>query len=121
MILKNWYLDLEMHREIMNYDMLTQRFKVAFTFENESPLIDAALQNIKTNIFLKGGPMEVVYMCSTHRASLKVHKLLEFYYVSGEDQDEEDPRDIQVLEIEGECTIEGPYLESVAYAQPLRT
>jgi hypothetical protein len=121
MILKNWYLELEMHREIMNYDMLTQRFKVAFTFENESPLIDAVLQNIKTNIFLKGGPMEVVYMCSTHRASLKVHKLLEFYNVSQEDQDEEDPRDIQVLEIEGECTIEGPYLESIVYAQPLRT
>jgi hypothetical protein len=121
MILKNWYLELEMYREIMNYDMLTQSFKVAFTFENESPLIDAVLQNIKTKIFLKGGPMEVVYMCRTRRDSLKVHKLLEFYYVSREDRDEEDPRDIQVLEIEGECTIEGPYLESVAYSQPLRT
>jgi hypothetical protein len=71
-----------MHKETMNYDMLSQRFKVAFTFENESPLIDTALKTIKTKIFLKGGPMEVVYMCSTHRSSLKIHKFLEFYYVT---------------------------------------
>jgi hypothetical protein len=40
---KNWYLELDMHRETMNWDQLIQRFKVTFTFENESPLLDPSL------------------------------------------------------------------------------
>jgi len=40
---KNWYLELELHRETVNWDQLIQWFKVAFTFEHESPLLDASL------------------------------------------------------------------------------
>ena len=40
---KNWYLELEMHKETRKWDELTQMFKVTFTFEYESPLLDAAL------------------------------------------------------------------------------
>jgi hypothetical protein len=118
---KNWYLELEMHRETMNWDQLIQRFKVTFTFEHESPLLDATLQAIRTKIFLEEGPMEVVPMCSAHRASMIVHELLECYNVAKEEQDEEDPRNIQVPETEGERAVEGPELESVVYAQPLKT
>jgi hypothetical protein len=40
---KNWYLELEMHRETINLEKMTQRFKVKFTFKHESPLLDASL------------------------------------------------------------------------------
>jgi hypothetical protein len=43
MIPKNWLLELEMHRETTNWDELTQRYKITFTFENESPLVDFIL------------------------------------------------------------------------------
>jgi len=33
---------------------------------------------------------------------MSVHELLEFYNVSKEEKDEEHPRNVQVLEIEGE-------------------
>jgi hypothetical protein len=51
--LKNWYLELEMHRETTRWDELVQRFKVTFTFEHESPSIDAMLQAIRFKIFLE--------------------------------------------------------------------
>jgi hypothetical protein len=41
MIAKNWYLELEMHRDTTDWDYMTQRFKVTLTFENESQLLYA--------------------------------------------------------------------------------
>jgi hypothetical protein len=57
-----------MHRETTNWDELTQRFKVTFTFEHESPSIDAVVQVIQTKIFSEEGPMEVVPVCDAHRS-----------------------------------------------------
>lgn len=101
---KNWYLELEMCKETTNWDQLIQRFNVTFIFEHESSLLDAALEAIRTKIFLEG-PMEVVPLCSAHKASMTTHALLECYNVAKEEQDEEDLRNIQVLEIEGEPAV----------------
>jgi len=59
-------------------------------------------------------------MCSAHKDSMNVHELLECYNVAKEEQDMENIRNIQVPEIGGERIIQGPELESVAYAQPLK-
>jgi hypothetical protein len=118
---KNWYLELEMHRDTTDWDYMTQRFKVTFTFEHESPLVDVALQDIRHKIFSEEESMEVIYVCSAHNASMTVHQLLECYNVAQEAQDEEDPRNVQVPETEGERIVEGPELESTTYAQPLKT
>jgi hypothetical protein len=64
--------------------------------------------------------MEVVPICDAHRAVIIVHELLEYYNVSKEEYDEYDPRNVQVLEMEGEWAIEGLELESVAYTQPIK-
>jgi hypothetical protein len=50
-ILKNWYLELEVHRETADWEELTHNFKVTFSFEDDAPLIDSTLQVIKNNIF----------------------------------------------------------------------
>jgi hypothetical protein len=52
-------------------------------------------------IFSEERTMEVVQVCSAHRAKMIVHELLEFYNVSKEENDEEDPRNVQVPETEG--------------------
>jgi hypothetical protein len=100
---------------------LIQRFKVKFTFEHESLLLDADLQAMRTKIFMEEGTMEVVPVCSVHRASMIIHELLECYNVAKEYQDEENPLNIQIPKTEGECVVEGPKLEYTAYAQPLKT
>jgi hypothetical protein len=42
-ILKNRYLELQMHIETMNWNEIAQGFKITFTCENESPLVDTTL------------------------------------------------------------------------------
>jgi hypothetical protein len=86
-----------MHRETMNWDELTQIFKITFTFENESPLVDATLQAIKNKIFLVEWSMDVLFVCSVHRYSVTFYEILESYNVAKEDQDKEDARNIQPL------------------------
>jgi hypothetical protein len=46
-------------------------------------------------------------MCSAHRTSMTIHKLLECYNVSHEDQDEENPRNIQIPKTKGKGAMEG--------------
>jgi hypothetical protein len=96
-ILKNWYLELEMRRETTRWEELIQRFKIMFTFEHESPSIDATLQAIQTKIFSEEETMEVIPVCSEHKNKMIVHKLLECYNVAKEEYDEEDPRNVQIL------------------------
>jgi hypothetical protein len=42
--------------------------------------------------------MEVVPLCSAHKAKMTVQKLLECYNVTEEEYEEEDPRNVQVPE-----------------------
>jgi hypothetical protein len=93
---KNWYLELEMCRETRIWDELVQIFKVKFTFEHVSSLIDVVLQDIQTKIFLVEEMIEVVLVCNAHKASLTVYELLECYNVAKEEHDEEDPKNVQV-------------------------
>jgi hypothetical protein len=118
-IMKNRYLEMEMCIETTSWDELVQRFKVTFNFEHKYPLIDAALQVIRTKIFSEEELIEVVPICSVHRASMIFHELLECYNVTKEEQGEEDTRNVQVPETEGKCVVEGIDLESVAYTQPI--
>ena len=74
--------------ETTQWEELIQRFKVTFTFEHEFPTIDAVLHAIRSNIFLEEGTMEVVLVCSAHRANINVHELLECYNVAKEEEDE---------------------------------
>jgi hypothetical protein len=55
---------------------------VTFNFKHKFPLLDETLHVIRNKIFLEEGTMEVVPMCSVHRASMTVHELLECYNVS---------------------------------------
>jgi hypothetical protein len=92
-----------------------------FTFEHESPSIHTTLQAIRTKIFSKVEMMEGVPLCNTRKAMMTFKKLLECYNVMKEEYEDEDPRNIQVPEIEGTCIVEGPELSSITYTQPITT
>ena len=51
---------------------------------------------IKKKIFVEEEEMELISVCNAHDASMTVHKLLECYDVTQQDQDNEDPRKMQV-------------------------
>jgi hypothetical protein len=69
---------------------------------------------------MEEGQVGIVPTCSVHRESATTHELLECYNITEDDKEEEDPRNVQVSEIEGERDIVGPTLESDAYMNPLR-
>ena len=50
-ILKNWYIELEVHRTKSNLEDLARNFKITFSFEYESPLVEITLQSTKYMIF----------------------------------------------------------------------
>jgi hypothetical protein len=77
------------------------------------------LQEIEIKILSEEGPMDMVPMCSAHKANMVVHELLECYNVSKEEYDEEYPRNVKVSKTKGEWEVEGLDLESVAYTQPI--
>jgi hypothetical protein len=52
---RNWYQELEVHRQMMNWEELIQNFKVTFTFEAESPLVDVVLQVFRGIFFMREG------------------------------------------------------------------
>jgi hypothetical protein len=101
---KNWYLEMEVHRDTTEWGYISQRFKETFTFQHKSPSIYTTLQEIKHKIFNEEEHMEVrsicneeehtevISICNAHNVSMTVHKLLECYNVTQEDQDDEDPR-----------------------------
>jgi hypothetical protein len=80
---------------------IDSEIQTTFTFEHESPSIYATLQVIRTKIFSEVETMEVVPISSAHKANMSVHKLLEFYNVTKEEHEEEDPRNVQIPDTKG--------------------
>jgi hypothetical protein len=109
-----------MCRETARWEELTRRFEITFTFEHESPSIYTTLQVIQMKIFSEIEMMEVVPVCNVHKAKMTVHKILECYNITQEENEEEDPRKVQIHETKIAQVVEGPDLASVAYTQPIK-
>jgi len=105
--LKNWYIELEVHIGIGDWEELKRNFKVTFSFENNNLLIDSTLQVIKNNIF-----QTKVLMYNTPRVTTRVYEVFHCYNVVEENQEDEYPRKFQIPKNEGEHAIEGLELES---------
>jgi hypothetical protein len=118
-ISKNWYTDQEMRKETKTWATLQQNFTITFSFEHENPNIDAALKRIKNVIFIE--ELEVELITEVQQWNKQTIKdLLSCYHVQEESPDEDDPRDIQIKEIEGERDVEGPPLESKGISVPIK-
>jgi hypothetical protein len=59
--------------------------------------------------------VEIIPTCRMHVEFVPSHELFECYKTTNENQKEEDPRNVHVSEIEGECDVVGPPLESDIY------
>jgi hypothetical protein len=90
---------------------LRQNFTVTFPFVHYNPNIDGALKRIRGLIFLK--EPEIEFITEEHQPNEQtIKELLSCYHVQEEAQDEDDPCDIQIEEVEGERDVEGPIIES---------
>jgi hypothetical protein len=64
--------------------------------------------------------MGSIPLYSSPRFTSTVEEVFHCYNVVEQYQEEEDPRNVKILETEGERAVEGPKLKSVIYAKPLR-
>ena len=102
MIPRNWYTSVEMQRGTLDWEDLATRFTHTFEFADDHPLINVALQVMKTKIF------EEIHVATTnvHQSSVTIHHWMKCYNVMGEPDDDE-PLDVNIPESEGICAMEG--------------
>jgi hypothetical protein len=90
---------------------LQQNFVATFSFEHENPNIDSMLKLIWGVIFIDEPEAEIITKYQQQNKQT-IKDLLSCYHVEEEapDEDEDDPYNIQITEIEGEREVEGPSL-----------
>ena len=92
----NWYVQLELQQGTSTSEGMVESFLVTFHFEDDNPGIDEALHIIKGNIFAEV-PLSPYSMPSWVPIA---EGALQCYHVDG-NQEDEDPRDINIPETEG--------------------
>jgi hypothetical protein len=101
------------------WETLQQNFTVTFSFDHESPNMDAALKWIRNIIFIEEPKVETI--TEVQQRNKKTFKdLLSSYHVQEEAPDEDDPSDIHIKEVEGERDVEGPPLELEVIPMPIK-
>jgi hypothetical protein len=115
----NWYTDQELRKGTTTWTTLQQNFTITFSFEHENPNIDAALKWIRGIIFIEEPEIELITE-EQQRNKQTVKELLSCYHVQEEAPDEDDPRDIQIEEVEGERDVKGPPIESKVISTPIK-
>jgi len=89
---KNWYTQLEMHRETVDWECLTKRFITTFSFQDEDVMIETTLQMIKEKVF-EG--VEESKDCLLDWV-LFAKKALESYKIEEAKQEDDEPREVHV-------------------------
>ena len=83
-----------MHRGIGDWEELKRNFNITFSFENNNPLIDSALQVIKNNIFSSKDLLGSMPLHSAPRATVTIEEIFHCYNFAEESQDEEYPSNL---------------------------
>ena len=113
----NWYIETELCYGTSKWDVLCEGFVMTFNFEDGCDSIDEALQEVKVTIFRM--PQESVKMIQPQWAA-QLSCALECYNVATEEEDE-DLRNIDILETEGQCEVQGQLIENPDITVPVKT
>jgi hypothetical protein len=79
---------------------------VMFSLKNNDALVDSALQVIKNKIFASKELMRSIPWYSAPRVSATVEEILDYCNVAQEYEEDEYPRNLQILESKGERVVE---------------
>lgn len=113
----NWYFETELRHGTEDWDILREGFLLTFSFEDGFESIDEALQDIKAVIFRT--PREPLEWVQPDWGTQLRHAL-ECYNVMTEEEDE-DPRNINILEVKGHRKVEGPQIDNSDITALLKT
>ena len=102
---KNWYTKTKLCRGTKNWSLLTEGIQLTFGFEPEYPQVEDALEVIRMNLFDEF-PSLIVNQLDWEA---EMESMMECYNFAAEE--DEDPRNVNILELEGLCDVQGSTLE----------
>jgi len=113
----NWSPEIELCHDTAEWDILREGFFMTFSFEDGFKSIDKVLQEFRAATFrIPQDPLDFIHPDS----STQLHHALECYNVTAE-EDDKDPRNINILEVEGHREVEGLQIENPDINAPLKT
>jgi hypothetical protein len=112
----NWYLQAELCFVTTDWYGMTQNFIATFLFESQYPTVDQALQIIRQKVFEEAPnpPLDQ----EKDEWTVPLQQLQECYNINVDEDD--DLRDVNILETEGQRDIEGPGIELPFVGQPIK-
>lgn len=103
---KNWYTETKLRRGTESWSLLTKGFQLTFGFEFEYPEIEDALGVIRMKL-VDDCPLPIINQLDW---VAQMENVMECYNFTI-DEEEEDPRNVNIPESEGSHDVQGPTLE----------
>jgi hypothetical protein len=100
----NWYLEAELHLTTIDWQGMTHNFVATILFESQHPLVDQDLHVVRQKVFEEAPSLPVEQEKDEWTAPLQ--KLQGCYNINADEDD--DPRNVKITEMEGQRDIEGP-------------
>jgi hypothetical protein len=112
----NWYLQAELHLITSDWEGMIQNFVATLLFESEFPSVDQALHIVRQKLFKEasGHPLEK----EEDEWTAPFQKLQGCYNINANEDD--DPRKVNIAEIEGLKNMEGPGVELPFIGQSIK-
>ena len=102
---KSWYAETKLCKGTESWSLLTEGFQLTFGFHSECPEIEDALEVIRMNLF-DDCPSPIVNQLDWET---QMESVMECYNFATEE--DKDPRNVNILELEGSHDVQGPALE----------
>jgi hypothetical protein len=103
----NWYLQAELCLITTDWEGMTQNFVTTFLFKIQYPTVDQALQTVKQKVFEEASSLPLKQ--EEDEWTVPLQKLQGCYNINVDEDD--DPRKVNIAEIEGQRDVEGPGVE----------
>jgi hypothetical protein len=103
----NWYLQEELCLATSDWYNMTQNFVATFSFESQYPSVDQAIQVVIHKLFEEAPNLHTEQ--EEDEWTEPIQKLQGYYNINVDEDD--DPRNVNIVETEGQRDIEGPGVE----------
>jgi hypothetical protein len=112
----NWYLQAKLRLITIDWEGMTRNFVTTFLFETQYPSVDQALQIVRQKVFEEASnpPLEQ----EEDEWTVPLQKLQGCYNIN--DDEDDDPRKVNIAEIEGQRDVEGLGIELPFIGQPIK-
>jgi hypothetical protein len=112
----NWYLQAELCLITTNWEGMTQNFVTTFLFEIQYPSVGPALHIVRQKVFEEASSLPMKQ--EEDEWTTPLQKLQSYYNINVDDDD--DPRKVNITEIEGQRNVEGLGVELPFIGHPIK-